>query len=56
MGKLQGKVAVITGDTTGIGLASATLFVKENTYVFITNRRHRKDCVQYPHEPHGRAR
>jgi NAD(P)-dependent dehydrogenase (short-subunit alcohol dehydrogenase family) len=37
--KLQGRVAVITGGTTGIGLAAAMLFVKEGAYVFITGRR-----------------
>src|ERR1700720_4370118 len=39
MGKLEGKVAVITAATSGMALATARLFVKEGAYVFITGRR-----------------
>jgi NAD(P)-dependent dehydrogenase (short-subunit alcohol dehydrogenase family) len=38
MGKLTGKVAVITGATSGMALATAHLFVAEGAYVFITGR------------------
>src|SRR6202047_1486634 len=38
-GKLEGKVAVVTGGNSGIGLATARRFVGEGEYVFIAGRR-----------------
>ena len=38
-GKLEGKVAVVTGGNSGIGLATAKRFVAEGAFVFVTGRR-----------------
>ncbi len=39
MDKLEGKIGLVTGGNSGIGLATAKQFVKEGAYVFITGRR-----------------
>jgi NAD(P)-dependent dehydrogenase (short-subunit alcohol dehydrogenase family) len=41
-GKLAGKIAVITGGSSGMGLATAKRFVAEGAYVFITGRRQKE--------------
>ena len=52
MGKLDGKVAVITGGSTGMGLAGAKLFVDEGAHVYIQARR--KDALDEAVEHIGR--
>jgi len=42
MSKLTGKIAVITGASSGIGLATAEQFVAEGAYVYITGRRQKE--------------
>src|SRR3979409_820231 len=39
MNKLEGRIALITGGSSGIGLATAKRFVNEGAYVFVTGRR-----------------
>jgi NAD(P)-dependent dehydrogenase (short-subunit alcohol dehydrogenase family) len=39
MGKLEGRIALVTGGNSGIGLATAKQFVTEGAYVFVTGRR-----------------
>jgi len=42
LGKLKGKIAVITGGNSGIGLSTAEAFVAEGAYVYITGRRQKE--------------
>jgi NAD(P)-dependent dehydrogenase (short-subunit alcohol dehydrogenase family) len=42
LNRLQGKVAVITGGSSGMGFATAEQFVSEGAYVYITGRREKE--------------
>jgi NAD(P)-dependent dehydrogenase (short-subunit alcohol dehydrogenase family) len=42
MGKLEGKIALVTGSTSGMGLATAKRFVDDGAFVFVTGRCNRE--------------
>jgi NAD(P)-dependent dehydrogenase (short-subunit alcohol dehydrogenase family) len=42
MNRLQGKVAVITGGSSGMGFATAEQFISEGAYVYVTGRREKE--------------
>ena len=52
-GKIQGSVAVVTGASSGIGLATAALFVQEGARVFVTSRHAEELAAVARHLGHG---
>jgi NAD(P)-dependent dehydrogenase (short-subunit alcohol dehydrogenase family) len=53
--KLEGRVALVTGGSSGIGLASAERFVAEGAFVYITGRRQAQLDAAVKKLPSGRG-